>query len=53
MTEAARVALRADGPDVLVKVAARPGTGSDRVMGVQGDALKVTVQGVACPFDVF
>lgn len=43
MTLAAQVALRADGASVLVKVAARPGTGSDRVMGVQGDALKLGV----------
>jgi uncharacterized protein (TIGR00251 family) len=40
---AAQVALRADGASVLVKVAARPGTGADRVMGVHGDALKLGV----------
>jgi uncharacterized protein (TIGR00251 family) len=37
------VQLKADPRGVLVKVAARPGTGADRVMGVQGDALKLGV----------
>ncbi len=42
------VSLREDARGVLVKVAARPGTGADRVMGVQGDALKL---GVSAPPD--
>jgi uncharacterized protein (TIGR00251 family) len=45
---AARVSLRPAAGGVLVKVAARPGSGRDRVLGVQGDALRL---GVAAPPD--
>ena len=40
------VSLREGPAGVYVKVAARPGTGADRLMGVQGDALKL---GVSAP----
>jgi uncharacterized protein (TIGR00251 family) len=43
VSDAAAVSLRADAQGVLVKVAARPGSGRDRVLGVQGDALKLGV----------
>jgi uncharacterized protein len=45
--DAASVSLRAEGADILIKVAARPGT-RDAVLGVQGDALKL---GVSAPPD--
>ena len=45
---AARVLLREDAAAVLVKVAARPGSGRDKVLGVQGDALRL---GVSAPPD--
>ena len=37
------IALREGPQGVYVKVTARPGTGTDRLMGVQGDALKLGV----------
>jgi uncharacterized protein (TIGR00251 family) len=42
VSDAASVSLREVEGGVLIKVAARPGT-QDRVMGAQGDALKLGV----------
>lgn len=46
--QAALVQLRESSGAVLVKVSARPGSGRDRVLGVQGDALRL---GVSAPPD--
>lgn len=41
--KSARLALQPSGEAVLLRVAARPGASQNAVVGLQGDALKVSV----------